>query len=81
MRYRPAMGKYDPLARYLQTAVRPCTLTLAQIDGLVGGLPASARAHREWWGNDQHHVQSRAWLSVSRPVADVDLGRGIVRFD
>ena len=56
------MRKYDPLAQFLQTAARPCSLTFAQIDSLVGGLPASARAHREWWGNDRYHVQARAWL-------------------
>jgi hypothetical protein len=81
MRYRPGMGKYDPLAQFLQTAARPCSLTFAQIDSLVGGLPASARAHREWWGNDRYHVQARAWLSVNRPVGEIDLGRAIVRFD
>ena len=75
------MAKYDPLARYLQTAVRPCQMTFAQIDDLVGGLPPSARLLREWWGNDRSHVQAKAWLSVNRPVGEVDLDRGLVRFD
>jgi hypothetical protein len=75
------MAKYDALARYLQGAPRPCSLTFAQIDRLVGGLPASARAHPEWWGNDQYHVQSKAWLSVNRPVREIDLARESVRFD
>jgi hypothetical protein len=75
------MAKYDPLARHLQTAARPCHMTFAQIDALVGGLPASARTHREWWGNDQYHVQSRAWLAVNRSVGEIDVGRGVVRFD
>jgi hypothetical protein len=75
------MAKYDALARHLQTAARPCHMTFAQIHGLVGGLPASAHTHAAWWGNDPSHVQAKAWLSVNRSVGDLDLARGVVRFD
>jgi hypothetical protein len=75
------MAKYDPLARHLEVAARPCHMTFAQIDDLVGGLPVSARIHREWWANDRTHVQARAWLSSERTVGGVDLDGGTVRFD
>ena len=75
------MAKYDELARHLETAARPCHMTFAQIDDLVGDLPASARTHLAWWGNDRSHVQAKAWLSVNHPVGAVDLARGVVRFE
>jgi hypothetical protein len=75
------MAKYDPLALHLRTAARPCHMTFARIEDLVGPLPASARVHREWWANDRTHVQAQAWLSSRRAVGKVDLRRAIVRFD
>ena len=56
-------------------------MTFAEVGALVGGLPASARIHRAWWGNDRSHVQAKAWLAVNRSVGDVDLREAVVRFD
>jgi hypothetical protein len=75
------MAKYEPLSQHLRAAPRPCHMTLAQIEVLVGGLPASARTHRAWWANDNTHVQAQAWLAVGRSVGDVDIATGVVRFD
>ncbi len=53
------------------------TLTLDEIGELVGGLPASALAHRAWWANEQvgRHVQARAWLGAGFTVAEVAADR------
>lgn len=67
------MGKYDPLAAHLRAAGRPCRMTFAAIEELVGVLPASARKHRTWWANDRSHVQAAAWLNAGRVVQSFDL--------
>jgi hypothetical protein len=40
------MGKYDSLAADLERVGRPCEMTFAAIERLVGDLPASARKYR-----------------------------------
>lgn len=74
------MGKYDPLRDRLRLARDEIEMTFETVADLVGGLPASARRHRQWWENDQTHVQSAAWLSAGYQVLDVDLQAGHVRF-
>ena len=67
------MEKYRPLERYLsEQREESCTLTFSAIEGLIGApLPASARTHPPWWGNDRTHVQARSWMragwAVERP--------------
>jgi len=76
------MAKYDRLGRFLVAAgAGKQTLTFGRIDQLVGGLPASARQHRAWWGNevDGRHVQAGAWIGAGWN-AEVDLAAGIVTF-
>lgn len=74
------MDKYDPLAAHLGLASRPCRMTFAAIEELVGDLPTSARKHRAWWANDRSHVQAVAWLGVGRVVDAVDISREVVDF-
>ncbi len=54
------MGKYEPLGRYLSGQPKDsCTLTFPEVEAIIDGpLPASAREHQGWWGNDKTHVQA-----------------------
>lgn len=36
-------------------------------------LPASARSHQEWWGNDHTHSQAVAWQNAGYKTQDVSL--------
>lgn len=74
------MGKYDPLREWLADHAGRVELTFEEIDALVGGLPASARAYREWWANTRSNPQARAWLEAGREVEHVNLTAGRVRF-
>ena len=60
------MSKYGPLADHLRShGGAACSLNLAEIERIIGcSLPASARTHRSWWGNDRTHVQARAWMGA-----------------
>lgn len=77
-------GKYHALHEYLGAVLRrgddAVQLTFADLDTLVGGLPASARRHREWWSNSgQPH--SWSWRDAGWVVAKVDQAKGAVRFE
>lgn len=71
--------KYDALARLLdeQPADEPVSLTFAEIDDIVGGLPPSSSG-RTWWANTIRHSQSAAWLRAGRRVIEVRLGASVV---
>ena len=60
------MSKYEPLMDYLRThRGDACSLSFLDIERIIGcSLPASARAHRSWWGNDRTHTQARAWMQA-----------------
>jgi len=77
-----ARGKYGPLRDRLVGVSGPLELTFEEVAGLVGGLPSSAYRYPQWWENEQHgaHVQARAWLTVGRHVASVDLAHQRVVF-
>jgi hypothetical protein len=64
----------------LRAAPDEIELTFEEVSVLVGGLPASARDHLAWWGNEKTHVQSAAWLSAGYLVDWIDLVNGRVRF-
>ena len=77
------MGKYDPLGRYLSGQPNDsCTLPFPEVEEIIGGpLPASARAHQGWWGNDETHVQAHSWMHVGWKVTQHNLlRRGHVHF-
>lgn len=77
------MAKYDALRRFLEarteTVVR---VSFEELDAVVGGLPRSARVHRQWWenGKSMPSSQTRGWLDAGFLVEAVDLERGVVRF-
>lgn len=78
------MGKYDDLAEHLsriQDDRLTVTLTLAEVDRIVGGLPPSAYRIRQWWANDSK-VEARAWRSAGWHVdtGGVDYNAQKVRF-
>ena len=60
------MSKYEPLADFLRThRGDTCSLGFVDIERIIGSsLPASAREHRSWWGNDRTHTQARAWMQA-----------------
>ena len=60
------MPKYEPLTDYLHThRGDACSLSFLDIERIIGcSLPASAREHRSWWGNDRTHTQARAWMQA-----------------
>ena len=76
------MEKYRPLERYLsEQREESCLLTFSQIEGLIGApLPASARRHPPWWGNDRTHAQARSWLRAGWTVERSRLDEEQVRF-
>lgn len=77
------MGKYDTLARYLQTLQGDSnTLSFRDIEGILGfSLPESARRYRPWWANDRTHVQALdGWLGVGWTTDIVELDEEVVMF-
>lgn len=67
------MSKYDPLRHYLAIKRGPSvTMTFDEIADLVGGLPNSAFQYREWWANDETHVQAIAWMEAGWYVQSVN---------
>jgi hypothetical protein len=70
------VAKYDSLATWLAThGGTRITASFAELDGVVGGLPPSARTDRTWWGNtvNRTRVQAHAWLGAGWQVDSVDL--------
>jgi hypothetical protein len=63
-------AKYVPLTRHVLNAGPASStvrITFVELETMLGAsLPASARRHRSWWGNDSsgRHVQATAWLSI-----------------
>ena len=77
------MAKYEPLEQYLlEQSTDSCTLTFSEVETIIGGpLPASAREHQGWWGNDKTHVQARSWMHAGWEVRRLHLlRRGHVHF-
>ena len=70
------MPKYEPLADHLrQHAGDACALRFVDIERIIGErLPASAREHRSWWGNDRTHSQARAWMQAGFGAAPSPTG-------
>jgi len=78
------VSKYDTLKEYLASQTKnQLVLTFQEIESsLKIILPASARKHRAWWGNDISHTQARnGWLAANYEVASVEIPKGIVKFE
>lgn len=73
-------GKYSPLRAALSVRSGSYTMTFTEIDDIVGGLPRSARDHREWWANHLGNPQGDAWMTAGKVVDHVDLTGQRVRF-
>lgn len=79
------MGKYDPLAHYLNSYPdNTWTATFSQVEKALGfTLPRSARQHRAWWANEKvgNHSQSAGWQEAGWETREVDLRNEIVKFE
>ncbi len=78
-----AGSKYFPLYVHLQKlAGEPITLTLSEIEALLGAaLPSSARTRVGWWSNrSRGAVQATAWMDAGYHVAKVDLAAETIHF-
>ena len=76
-------SRYDALAAHLAAQEDDAvTLSFDIVEAIIDGpLPASARRHRAWWGNDLGPGrQSRGWRSVGWLVGTVRLDQGLVTF-
>ena len=76
-------SKYEPLELYLRaipSTTKEVTLSFAEVERIVGTpLPASAKSHRPWWGNQKDsktRPQAHAWLSAGFEVDTVNQGGG-----
>lgn len=73
-------SKYEPLYQHLRRSGKDAlTLTFAEIERLVGGLPGSASG-RAWWSNRQNALQAGAWMEAGYHVVELDTGRKRVTF-
>jgi len=79
------MGKYESLARYLESREDDSwTATFEQIEAKLGfPLPPSAHEHRAWWSNQKGagHSQKAGWQTAGWETSDVDLRNRVVRFE
>jgi hypothetical protein len=65
-------GRYGPLRDFLAgRSDNVAAISFADIEALVGELPASARLQRPWWANSAN-VQARAWRDAGWRVQSVD---------
>jgi hypothetical protein len=78
------MGKYEPLAAYLNAEQENVWIaSFREIEAVLGFLlPPSARHHREWWGNQRGggHSQAKGWQDAGWQVWKVDLQAQRVEF-
>jgi len=75
------MPNYEALTDFLLTKNETVvTVTLPELDRIVGGLPASAHKHSAWWANSRRsHDHAKYWLDAHRQ-AKPDFNAGRVRF-
>ena len=74
--------KYELLQRHLDGLDGDeWQASFADIEAVIGcNLPASARRHTAWWGNDLTHSHALAWLNAGWKAADVDIAAETLRF-
>lgn len=75
------MSRYDALTRHLEERVEAdVVLTFEQLDGILGGLPNSARQYSAWWANKvSSQPHARGWLNAGR-VASPNFDQGAATF-
>lgn len=69
------MADWSKLSTALRGAGDVKRFTWAELDELVGGLPASATNHRAWWSGDRPHIN--AWRSAGYATTELTLGREV----
>lgn len=77
------MGKYEPLARYLeQLPGDSWDARFAEVEKVLGfPLPSSAHQYPAWWANqDGPHSQTKGWRDAGWETNKVDLPAKRVRF-
>ncbi len=77
------MGKYEPLALYLENRTEEIwDARFAEIERVLGfPLPRSAHDHPAWWANQEPgHSQTQGWRSAGWETSRVDLAAKKVRF-
>ena len=64
------VAKYTPLFDHLcRAGDGPVRMSFAEIEQLVGPLPAAAREHAQWWLDERpgtKPVHTQAWLDTGR---------------
>lgn len=75
-------SRYEALTRVLAMSTEPVVvMTFAELDGIVGALPASARKCVAWWANSSSaQPHARYWLDANRRAIP-DLRSERVRFE
>jgi hypothetical protein len=72
--------KYIRLAVFLAEQppdVNEVSMSLSEIEEVVGApLPSNAR-FPSWWRNDEHRMHSRAWLTAGWKVRDMRGNNGV----
>lgn len=66
------MARWHLLTEYLQGCPDSVTVSWAELDAIVGGLPPSATKHRPWWSGDRPQVN--AWKSAGYTFTDLHMG-------
>jgi len=72
MKQTPTMADWSLLRAALVSVEDSLALTWTELDGIVGGLPASASKHRAWWSGDRPHVNT--WRSAGFTVSNLRPG-------
>jgi len=77
-------GSYKELAARLANSSGDVTLAFAEIEGLIGPLPVSARTYRVYWlgraASSPTHAWKRAWEAVGYTVRTCDIPAETVTF-
>ena len=75
--------KYVPLEVHLESVgLERIAMTFDNVERVIGSnLPASARKHRAWWGNDpSRNAVACAWLEAGYKTESVNIEREILTF-
>ena len=75
--------KYDPLHVHLESVgLERIAMSFDEIERVIGSnLPASARKHRAWWGNDPSRIAAACvWLEAGYKTESVSTERKILTF-
>lgn len=66
---------WSKLVAHLQRSGERVVLSWAELDAIVGGVPATAGRHRPWWSGNRTHV--RGWRSAGFSIADLRMGESV----